>query len=136
MRRPISRRSDSKLCFTGATDADPTRGAAGATAGLARKVRPGAGQPRQPVLVLRQLNLHRAFACAGMAGKDIEDQRRAVDDLDLLAQHLFQLALLAGREFVVKDDDIGAQLDDQQLELFELARADQRGRMWALQAAA
>ena len=54
-------------------------------------------------------------------------------DLDVLAQHLLQLALLARRELVVEDDDVGAQLRHQQLQLVQLARADQRRRVGRVQ---
>jgi hypothetical protein len=64
-----------------------------------------------------------------MAGKDVEDQSRAVDDFDIFAQHLFQFALLAGRKFVVKQHGVDAHFDHANPKLFQLAAADQRGRV-------
>jgi len=46
-------------------------------------VAPLAGESRQEVLVLRELNLEAAFARLGAFGEDVEDKRGAVEDLDL-----------------------------------------------------
>jgi hypothetical protein len=46
-------------------------------------VAPLAGESRQEVLVLRQLNLKAALAGLGTFGEDVEDKRGAVEDLDL-----------------------------------------------------
>ena len=45
---------------------------------------PLARQARQEVLGLGQLHLEGPFPAPGVAREDIEDQRRAVDDLDVL----------------------------------------------------
>ena len=70
------------LGLTGATaaDADAARGAA---ADLAGQVATPATQARQQVLQLGQLDLGLALAALGVLGEDVEDQRGAVDDLDL-----------------------------------------------------
>ena len=60
-------------------------------------MRPCARQARQTIFVLRQFDLKRAFAGVGVLGEDVEDQRRAVEDFDLLAEALFQFALVARR---------------------------------------
>jgi hypothetical protein len=62
-------------------------------------VRPGASQPWQAVLELRQLDLQCTFTRMGVAGKDVQDKRRTVDDLDLglFAKGALDLALLGGR---------------------------------------
>ncbi len=42
-----------------------------------------AAQARQPVAQLRELDLHRAVLARRVLGEDVEDQRDAVDDVDL-----------------------------------------------------
>jgi hypothetical protein len=64
-----------------------------------------------------------------MLGKDIQDQRRAVEDPGLVAQRLLQVPQLAGRELLVKNDDVALQIPAQFLELFHLARANQGRRV-------
>ena len=90
----MRRRSVSSLRFARTAGAD--------AAAQARHRRAVAGQPRQQVVQLRQLHLQLAFARAGAAGEDIEDQLRAVEDLDI--ERLLQIALLGGRQFAVEDD--------------------------------
>ena len=96
-------------------------------------MRPGAGQPGQAVLVLGQLDLELALAGAGVLGKDVQDQARAIQHLDVVAQRLFQVAQLARREFVVKDDQVSLQVVAQLDQLLDLARADEGGRVEAVQ---
>jgi len=121
---------DLKLRLAGAAQPDARRPAARrSTPGLARQMRPLAGQARQAVLVLRQLDLERAFARAGVLREDFEDQRRAVDDLHLVAEPLLQLALVARRKLVVEDHHVGAGLGDPLDHFFELAGADKRRRV-------
>ena len=64
---------------------------------------PGADQPRQQVLQLRELDLQLAFARPRAAREDVEDELRAVDDLP--ADLLFDVPQLRRRELVVEDDD-------------------------------
>jgi len=45
-------------------------------------VAPLAGESRQEVLVLRQLDLEAAFAGMGTPSEDVEDEGGAVEDLD------------------------------------------------------
>ena len=101
----------------------------GWSVGLPRQVRPGVGQPRQPVFVLGQLHLHRALARPGVAGEDVQDQGGAVDHFDLLAQHALDLALLARGKLFIEDHDICAQLQHQRLQFTQLAGADEGGRV-------
>jgi hypothetical protein len=122
-----------QLRLTGAAHAHATASATGTTARLAGQVGPCPRQPGEAVLVLRQLNLHRSLAGAGVAGKDVQNERGAVDDLHLFAQCAFNLALLAWGEFVVEDDHVGPALQHRRLKFFQLARADQRGRIWRVQ---
>ena len=59
-------------------------GAAGADGAFEPlQVAPLAGESRQEVLVLRQLDLEAAFAGLGASGEDVEDEGGAVEDLDL-----------------------------------------------------
>ena len=65
-----------------------------------------AAQPRQHVLHLRELDLGLALPAGRVLGEDVEDQRGAVDDLDL--EDLLQLVELAGRQLAVADHRVGA----------------------------
>ncbi len=62
---------------------------------------PAAAQARQPVAELRELDLHHALLARRVLGEDVEDQRDAIDDVDL--EQLLEVALLRGRELVVED---------------------------------
>ena len=98
-------------------------GTAGADAPLeAFEVAPLAGQARQQVLRLRQLDLQARLPRLGAPGEDVDDQRRAVEHFD--AERVLQVALLRGAELVVEDDERvagGLALRD---DLVELAAAD------------
>ena len=48
-----------------------------------------------------------------MFGKDVEDERGAVDDLDVVTQDFFDIALLAGRKLIVKNDNRSACGNDE-----------------------
>ena len=93
-----------ELRFTGAAQ---SHAAAFATAGATRstaltlKVRPQALQAGEHVAILRQLYLRFGIGGLGAHGEDVEDERGAVENLDL--QHGFDVAELFGREFVVED---------------------------------
>jgi hypothetical protein len=66
-------------------------------------------QPRrrgQQVLQLGELHLRLALTGLGVLGEDVEDQRGAVDDLDL--DDVLEGAPLAGDELAVADDGVGA----------------------------
>ena len=97
----------------------------------ARQVGPGARQPWQQVLELRQLDLQLALEAARALREDVEDQRAAVDDL--AAERLLEVALLCGRERVVEDDDVGGRRSSERLHLLDLAAADEGRRMDAAQ---
>ncbi|SIG95934.1 Uncharacterised protein [Mycobacteroides abscessus subsp. abscessus] len=62
-----------------------------------------------------------------MLGEDVEDERDAVDDLDL--DDILESAPLAGREFGVDDHGVGADGFDDLLELGGLAAAEIRSRV-------
>ena len=58
-------------------------------------------ESRQQMLKLRQLDLQLAFARAGALGEDVENQRRAVEDLAV--ENFFQVAALRRRKVVVEN---------------------------------
>ena len=74
------------------------------------------------MLELRQFDLELAFPRARPLGKNIEDERRAVEDLAI--EHLLEVAALGRGEFVVKDDRIDIRLAAMKGELIRLALAD------------
>src|SRR5690606_27432664 len=80
--------------------------AAGAPAGLPGQRPAPAAQPRQQVAELGQLDLGLALAAPRVLGEDVQDERGAVDDLDL--DHVLQLPELAGGQLTVADDGVGA----------------------------
>ena len=41
-----------------------------------------------------------------MLRENVEDERRTVEDFDFLAETFFQFALVARREFVIKNDNL------------------------------
>jgi hypothetical protein len=81
-------------------------------------VRPHSSEPWKAVFELRKLNLEPSLVGLGAAGKDIEDQRGPVDDLDL--ERLFEIAKLGGWEFIVDQDDIVSKALAKFLDLVEL----------------
>ena len=82
MRARIRRRSISILVSPGPREPIPPPPADPATGLPGQRLTPAA-QPRQQVLQLGQLDLRLALPAAGVLGEDVEDQRGAVDDLDL-----------------------------------------------------
>ena len=103
-----------ELALAGAPRADPTLGP--------RQVGPQAGEPRQLVLELGELDLEAALVRLGMEREDVEDEPAAVDDLDV--QQALERLLLAGRELVVRDQQVEAGLALGLAELLGLALAD------------
>ena len=104
-----------QLGLAGATETD-------AADALSRQVGPHPGQTWQPVLQLSQLHLQAALVRLRPAGKDIEDEGRPVDDLDV--EDLLQVALLVRVELFVEDDQVVVQLCPQVLDLLQLALAE------------
>jgi len=117
-----------ELAFAGTAQAD----AAGAAASrrptrLAREVRPHARQSRQAILVLREFDLERAFFGTRMLRENIEDERGAVEHLDVLALECrFDFALLVGREFVVENQHIERRVGARGDDLVQFTFADHR----------
>src|SRR3989449_9454654 len=69
------------------------------------EVAPLPHEPRQEIRELGELHLELALARARALREDVEDQRGAVDHLD--PQRLGDVALLAGRQPVVGDEEVG-----------------------------
>ena len=86
------------------------------------KVGPEAGQARQLVLELRELDLEAALVGLRMEREDVEDQAAPVDHLDL--EELLERALLGGRQLVVGDQDVEPGLALGRDEILRLALAD------------
>jgi len=82
-------------------------------------------KPRQHVVELGQFNLQPALTCSRPAGEDIENELRAVDDLDL--QLFFQIALLRRRQILIENDYRRAGRGDGSRQLANLSRSDERG---------
>ena len=115
---------DFELRLTGTAVADQS--AACATAGaLLAELEAATAQTREAVAELRQLHLHHALLAARVLGEDVEDQRDAVDDVDL--EQLLEVALLRGRELVVEHDEVDVERLGELLQLLGLARADVGG---------
>src|SRR5690606_38649741 len=72
---------DFKLCFTGTAQTDS--GCRTFAATLSRKMSPLARKAWQTVFVLGEFDLKRALPRLRVLGKNVEDQRRAIDDLDV-----------------------------------------------------
>ncbi len=118
-----------QLRLAGAADADASRSSAGAPAGLAGQVGPGPRQTRQPVFVLGKLDLERSLPRMGVLGEDVEDQRGAIQQFDVVAEDLLELALVTGGELIVEEDDVGGQLVNPLPYLPRFPRSHKRGRM-------
>jgi hypothetical protein len=67
------------------------------------------------------------LAGAGVAGKDVQNQLRAVQYA--AGQRSLEVAQLGGRQIVVKEHQLGPCGGDHPGNLFHFARADQRGRV-------
>ena len=113
---------DLRLTGTATADAETARRPA---TDLARQRLAPAAQARPQVLQLGKLDLGLALLGARVLGEDVEDQRRAVDDLDL--DDLLQLPQLARRQLAVADDGVGSDRQHDVAQLLGLARADVGG---------
>ena len=71
--------------------------------------------------MLRQLNLHLALTSASVASENVQDQRGAVENLDL--ERVFQVALLGGRKLVVANHHVGTLFGQNVLQFLELPLA-------------
>ena len=91
------------------------------------QVDPHSRQARQGVLELRQFHLRLGNSRAGAGGKDIEDERGAVDQLT--TEGALQVADLDGGEVVVKNHEVRLALGGKPLQLFDLAFPNIRSRV-------
>ena len=82
-------------------------------------MRPQPAHSREVVLQLRQLDLKLAVGGVRVAGEDVENYGRPIDDRDL--QLSLQVAFLARSKFVIADDHVGVRGLRQQCDLLELA---------------
>jgi hypothetical protein len=99
-----------------------TRAAQTNTALLPLKVSPGANQARGQVLELCKFDLQLAFMTAGTLRENVEDETGAVDHAPV--QRRFQIALLRGREGVIKNDEFHVIGFAREAQLFDFAAAD------------
>ena len=86
-----------------------------------------AAEPWQQILKLRQLYLQLSFTGAGVTGKDIQDQLGAVDHPRV--HYLLDVALLGGREIVIKQQKIRRHRSRCSCNFLELSLADKCGRV-------
>src|SRR4051794_1243209 len=115
------------LGLTGATAADAAAVRADPTTGLAGEVATPAAQALLHVVELGQLDLRLALLALRVLGEDVEDQRGAVDDLDL--ELVLEVAQLARGEVAIQDHGVGAGGADDLAEALDLAAADVRRRV-------
>ena len=108
------------LGLAGAAAPDPATAGDPATRLPGHRLAPAA-EPGQQVRELRELDLGLALPAPGVLGEDVEDQRGAVDDLDL--DDALERAQLAGRELAVADHGVGTGRHDVG-QFGGLARAD------------
>src|SRR5690606_22251572 len=104
-----------QLGFTRATQAD--------TAFLALQVGPAAHQTRAHVFQLSQFDLQLAFMGAGALREDIKNQTGSIEHAAF--ERTLEVALLAGCQGVVENDQLDLVVLDEIMQLFDLAAADQ-----------
>ena len=90
---------------------------------LALEVCPQAGQSGEHIAILSQLDLRLSVGRGSSGGEDIEDEARAVKDLDL--QSLLNVAKLFGAELVVEDHDADLILLDEEADFLQLTLTDE-----------
>ena len=115
-----------KLGFAGSSKTHATHrtSSTSSAACLPGKMRPGTGQPGEPVAILRQLHLQHPLTCAGMLRENIQNQRRPIDDLLSMPQFFFKFPLVPGRKLFIKKDDFSVQLICHQLDFLKFAAAN------------
>ena len=113
---------DLELGLAGTAHSGRAHAPDGAAARLPREVRPLAGEARQQVLELRELDLHHCSARAGVSGEDVEHDGAAVEDP--LAGEPLEVAHLSRRQVVVEDNHVGSSRVRAFLQFVGLALAD------------
>ncbi len=96
----------------------------------ARQVRPHVGQTRQQIFQLRQLHLQLPLRGMRALGENIQDQPGAIEHLHV--QHLFQVALLRGRQLPIEDDQRGLGRFHHRFQLLRFALAQVGARIGLL----
>ena len=114
--------ADLELRLAGAAPAD--------AAGEARERVVLLAEARQGVLELRELDLELAVRALGALREDVEDELRAVDDLEIAL--LGDRRGLRGREIAIEDEDLRVELHGADDDLVELALAEHELRVDAL----
>ena len=105
-----------ELLLAGAASAD--------AAAQTREMAVAAGQPRQEVLELRELDLRARFPGARVQREDVEDQAGPVQHPDAVAPGLLEVAHLSRRELVVEDHERRALAAGGRADLLDGALAD------------
>ena len=72
---------------------------------------------------LSELNLKTPFAGVRVSAKNVEDESRAVDDLDRFAKNALEVGLLRGTELLVEDHNVDIHASDDAGKLLCLAGA-------------
>jgi hypothetical protein len=93
---------------------------------------PTAHQPAGNVFQLGELHFELAFEAAGALRENIENQAVAIQDA--ATGELFEVALLAGRERVVDENDIGGVIFGNGANLVCLAAAHEEARVGTIAA--
>ena len=115
------------LRLTGPAGTNAAAGRPDAPAGLAGHGLAPATEPGQEVLKLGQLYLGLAFAALGMLRENVQDERGAVNDLDL--HDVFQTAALRRRQLAVDNDRVSAGGHHYVAQFLGLARAQESPRI-------
>ncbi len=98
---------------------------------LPGQMAPETRQAREQVLELGKFDLQLAFTRARALREDIQDQRRAVQQLAI--EQFFQVAALRGGQFLVEDHGVHIQLPAELGEFIGLALADVGGGVGGLE---
>jgi len=85
-------------------------------------VDPGSGEPSQLIVEQCQFDLQLAFLRAGASCKNVEDEAGAIHDTGI--DGFFDIASLAGGQFIVDDDDLNVLREDGKAQFFNLSLAN------------